>query len=166
MTLTANPRRVLLSFLFSSAALVALFTPAAAQTNGKQHTGNGQQKIESLKIAYITQQLNLDPAQAQKFWPVYNQYQAALHRLSRQRRKNLMSEDELHKASDSEIERSLDQDFSYQKQALQIREEYRDKFRKVLPPEKVAQLYRAERDFNLKLIRELHRRQKNGQSGG
>ena len=32
------------------------------------------EKIQSLKIAFITQKLQLTPDEAQKFWPVYNQY--------------------------------------------------------------------------------------------
>jgi Spy/CpxP family protein refolding chaperone len=158
MTLISNSRSLAFSLLFSAAVLAF---PLAVQAQG---AGGGQQKIESLKIAYISQQLNLDPAQAQKFWPVYNEYQAALRQLSRKWRRNLKDQDQLQKASDHQINQSLDKDFDYQKQALQIREQYRDKFSKVLPPEKVMQLYRAERDFNLKLIRELHRRQKNGHS--
>jgi Spy/CpxP family protein refolding chaperone len=158
MTVIRKSRSLAFSLLFSAAVL-------ALPLAGHAQQGSGQQKIESLKIAYITQQLNLDPAQAQKFWPVYNQYQAALHDLARKRRKNLMNQDQLQKASDSQIEQSLDKDFDYQKQALKIREQYRDKFSQVLPPEKVMQLYRAERNFNLKLIHELHRRQKNGRGG-
>jgi Skp family chaperone for outer membrane proteins len=36
----------------------------------------GNDKIESLKIAYITKRLLLTPEESQKFWPVYNQYEA------------------------------------------------------------------------------------------
>ena len=36
----------------------------------------GNDKIESLKIAYITKRLQLTPEESQKFWPVYNQYEA------------------------------------------------------------------------------------------
>ena len=32
------------------------------------------EKIQALKIAFITQKLQLTADEAQKFWPVYNQY--------------------------------------------------------------------------------------------
>jgi hypothetical protein len=31
-------------------------------------------RIEALKIAYLTKKLNLSPEEAQRFWPVYNNY--------------------------------------------------------------------------------------------
>ena len=39
------------------------------------------EKIQSLKIAFITQKLQLTPDEAQKFWPVYNQYDNEIHSL-------------------------------------------------------------------------------------
>ena len=35
-------------------------------------------RLEALKIAYITNKLNLSPEEAQKFWPIYNQYSLEL----------------------------------------------------------------------------------------
>ena len=32
------------------------------------------EKIRTLKTAYITQELSLTPSEAEKFWPVYNEY--------------------------------------------------------------------------------------------
>ena len=31
-------------------------------------------KIQAMEVAYITKELNLSPEEAQKFWPVFNQY--------------------------------------------------------------------------------------------
>ena len=31
-------------------------------------------RIESLKIAFLTKKLNLSPEEAQRFWPIYNNY--------------------------------------------------------------------------------------------
>src|SRR5260221_12101410 len=33
-----------------------------------------EQNIEALKVAFISRELNLTPEEAEKFWPVYNQY--------------------------------------------------------------------------------------------
>ena len=38
---------------------------------GVAQNGN---RLEALKIAYITKRLDLSPEEAQKFWPIYNQY--------------------------------------------------------------------------------------------
>ena len=36
--------------------------------------GSGKEKIESLKIAFITKRLDLTSKEAQQFWPLYNEY--------------------------------------------------------------------------------------------
>jgi Spy/CpxP family protein refolding chaperone len=33
-----------------------------------------KEKIKALKVAYITEELNLTSEEAQKFWPIYNTY--------------------------------------------------------------------------------------------
>ena len=43
------------------------------QENLPEEKGNSQ-VIETLKTAYITKELNLTSEEAQKFWPVYNEY--------------------------------------------------------------------------------------------
>ncbi|HEX5552392.1 MAG TPA: hypothetical protein VFX43_04010 [Chitinophagaceae bacterium] len=159
---TGQKNKLFVSVLLTAMTLIFSGKVLLAQQQGSNSKGtraDAQQKIEALKVAYLTQQLNLNPGEAQKFWPVYNQYQKELHQLGRERRKNQMNKRELNKASDSQIKSSLDKDFNYQEQALAIKKKYRGKFDQVLPARKVVQLYKAEKDFNLKLIKELRRRQ-------
>lgn len=39
------------------------------------------ERIEALKTAYFTQQLELTSEQAQRFWPIYNNYSQEMHAL-------------------------------------------------------------------------------------
>lgn len=134
--------------------------------NNQSNNGNAQQKIESLKMAYLTQQLDLTPKEAQKFWPVYNQYQQEMQKINQEERSNRKDRSSLKNPNDQQIEQSLDRDFQLRQQALQLRENYRKQFRDVIPPRKVSKLYQSEREFNMKLIQELHRRQHTEMSGG
>jgi hypothetical protein len=57
-----------------------------------QPPGNMQDKrehIESLKISFITQKLNLTREEAQRFWPIYNEYYDALQSLRTERKEEL-----------------------------------------------------------------------------
>ena len=49
-----------------------------AQDDLPQDETKKQEKIQSLYIAYITQQLNLNPEEAQKFWPVHSQFETEI----------------------------------------------------------------------------------------
>jgi predicted O-linked N-acetylglucosamine transferase (SPINDLY family) len=50
----------------------------------KQQFEQQREKIESQRIAFITQELDLTPAEAQAFWPVYNEYDKKRHELNKQ----------------------------------------------------------------------------------
>ncbi|RYY30920.1 MAG: hypothetical protein EOO04_03305, partial [Chitinophagaceae bacterium] len=73
--------------------LFILFTlnGAYAQTGGNNLRNNGG-KIEALKIAFLTNKMALSPAEAQKFWPVYNKYTEEIRRARLDAREKKQSE--------------------------------------------------------------------------
>lgn len=99
--------------------------------------GNGQrgEKIQALKIAFITQKLHLTSAEAEKFWPVYNEYNNEIKNL----RVNNRNED------------VLDND----EKLLDIRKKYRPSFENILGPIRANDLYKTEREFRNILIQRL-----------
>ena len=98
---------------------------------------NGE-KIQALKIAFITQKLQLTPDEAQKFWPVYNQYDNEIHNI--------------------EIDNSDPSAIHKEEKLLDIRKKYLSSFEKILGPDKTNRLFNAERDFRGILIRRLQNR--------
>jgi formiminotetrahydrofolate cyclodeaminase len=96
-----------------------------------QDTGPGQEKIQALKIAFITQKLNLSSEEAQKFWPVYNQY-----------------DNEIKSIQQGDVLKS-------EEQLLNIRKKYKSSFEKVIGQQKLNKLFNAERDFRSVLIQRL-----------
>lgn len=96
------------------------------------------EKIKALKIAFITQKLQLTPDEAQKFWPIYDQYENEIS--------SLQLEDKSGPALENE------------EKLLNIRKKYLSSFEKVLGPQKTNNLFNAERDFRAILIRRLQNR--------
>lgn len=120
------------------------------------------EKIKSMKVAFITQKLNLTVDEAQKFWPVYNEFDLkrtqilnSKQRILRDLRSNGSS------YSDEEIEKKLDKRMEYEKQEAELKITYYQKFKQVLPIKKVASLYSAEIQFKRELIRRLQERRRN-----
>lgn len=99
---------------------------------------NGHEKIQALKVAFISQKLHLTPSEAEKFWPVYNQYDSEI----RQLRANKKDGDVL----DNE------------QKVLDIRKKYKPSFEKILGSARLNDLYNAERDFRNVLIQRLKER--------
>jgi uncharacterized protein YfkK (UPF0435 family) len=98
-------------------------------------------RLEALKIAYITKKMDLSPEEAQRFWPIYNQYAVEL-RQARQ---------EAQRMNESEI--SLDE------KMLGIRKKYNVQFNQVLSPEKVNTFFKSEKEFGAFVQKEMERRE-------
>jgi hypothetical protein len=106
----------------------------------KAQNGNGN-RLEALKIGYLTKKLDLSPEEAQKFWPVYNLYSAEM----KQTRRNAV------KNGSTEIE--------YDEAALNVRKKYSSQFNQVLSPQKVDTFFKSEKEFDEYVQKELIRRQ-------
>ena len=135
--------------------LAILFTSnhVWAQPDNPKH----RERIKALKIAYITEHVNLSAEQAEKFWPVYNRFEKELHNLHRGFMEKYRSDNP--NADRRTAHEYIDANLDFQEQALAIKKKYKDEFLKVISPEQLADLYRAERGFKEMLLRELGRRQ-------
>jgi hypothetical protein len=110
------------------------------------------ERLESAKIAFLTQRIDLSSREAEKFWPVYNQYQNELKALMQQRKGDMQKQDQL--SANDQIDRQLDME----SKVLELKKRYTREFGKVLSPEKIVSLFQAERDFKNELIKELRER--------
>jgi len=99
--------------------------------------GNGQriEKIQALKIAFITQRLDLTPAEAEKFWPIYNDYEHELNNIRLNNRNGDVLDNE--------------------QKLLNIKKKYSPSFEKVLGPQKLNKFFNAEKEFRNILIKRL-----------
>ena len=110
-------------------------------------------KVEAMKVGFITERLNLSPEEAKNFWPVYNKYQEELEIVRKSRRENLinaqMNFDEM---TDKEVDKAIENQIASRQNELDLLKKYHPQFKQVLPVKKVAKLYRAEEDFKRKLL--------------
>lgn len=112
--------------------------------------------IEAMKIAFLTTKLDLTPEEAQKFWPVYNQYNDKLQELRKKRRSDERdAKKNFEDLTDKEIEQAIDNDLAFRQKELDLQKEYNTKFKAVLPIKKVSRLYAAEEQFKRVLIDRL-----------
>ncbi|GEM_PF-124596 len=122
----------------------------------KQQFEQQREKIESQRIAFITQELDLTPAEAQAFWPVYNEYDKKRHELNKQFRKQRQADDRTpDQLTEKEAADLADQQLVEAQKMLDLRKEYHAKFKSVLPPRKLLKLYDSERDFQKVLLKRL-----------
>ncbi len=111
------------------------------------------ERIEAIKVAFITKKLDLTTEEAQKFWPVYNNYQKELMELMRKRR-------EARQKTDIAPNDKINADLNYESRILDLKKKYKKLYLKAIPADKVLLLYQAEREFREHLIKQLNHRRK------
>ena len=138
--------------------LSALLLLAGIQTANAQNKEDWREKIMSEKIAFLTSELNITPQEAQTFWPVYNQVNKekdeAMHEVFRAYK--AMSSAIKDNKSAKEIDNLLDKYLSALEKQRELDNKTPDRYKKVLPVEKVAKLYVAEERFRRQQIHRLH----------
>ncbi len=99
-----------------------------------------QEKIRSLYVAYVTQQLALTPDEAQKFWPVHTQFENELKSVD----KNLA-------------------ELSKQQARLDIKKRYQDNFNKIIGFNRCERFFRMDGEFKRKLLDRMQKQGNNHQ---
>ena len=153
-----------------SAALLSLIVLPMMQVNAQPGPGTKKarmEKIEAQRVAFITDRLDLTPSEAQAFWPVYNEYDAKRHELSKSFHKAPPGEEKpIEEMTEKEASEVADDQLVEAQKLLDLRKEYHAKFKSVLPVKKVIMLYDSERDFQKQLIDRLRNGQGKGQGQG
>lgn len=145
---------LLLALLLGSAEAWAQSAAPAGAPRMAGSPARGRQRLENARIAYITDKLALTPEQAQRFWPLFNEFTAKRRELRQQTRLGLRNQD-FSTMSDKDIRAALDDQFKLRQGEINLEKEYVDKFAKVITLRQVAQLLQAERDFTKELIQRL-----------
>lgn len=115
-----------------------------------------EERIRSLRIAFLTEKLQLTPEEAQKFWPIYNEYEQKRRKL----RKEYRNEKKGTEITDVEADEMVDASFELQEKQLKLKRTYYDRMKKVIPAQKLVTLDRAEKEFRRKVVKEIKRRKK------
>jgi hypothetical protein len=112
---------------------------------------NPGRKLEQVKETFIGQQLKLTPQESAAFWPLYRQYVQQLTAVRILKRMN---------NSDRSVDgtEQIRKDLDYESQIVAIKKQYSQQFLRILPPEKVSELYKSERQFNDEALRILSER--------
>ena len=130
-----------------------------------QKTNQSREKIKSLKIAYLTEQLNLTSKEAEVFWPIYNAHDEKINALRFAIRKNLKNLREQfldpNSVSEKKAKSSIDFKLKTDKKILQEQNEFIGKITKILGYKKTIQLQFAEMEFGRNLMRKYKQRRKN-----
>ena len=120
---------------------------------------SNMERLNAYKIAFFTKRLNLTPQEAEKFWPVYNEYQDMKNKiqLERQEINRNFNQNELN-MTDKEMTEAGDRFIALEVREASLAQEFHTKLKTILSPVKVLRLYQAENQYRLQLLKELQQR--------
>lgn len=141
--------------LFGSFILCFVLNTSAQKKDAAHY-----QKIITLKVNFISSELNLSPETAEKFWPVYNYHEKINRELRSTKIKNIKKDIDEHPSiesiSDEEATELSNRILDISKQHHDNKTELFDKLKPILTPQQLLKLHFTEMEFNKKVLRKLH----------
>lgn len=115
-----------------------------------------REKLDAYRIGFFTKKLSLTPDEAEKFWPVYNDYQKQRNSLLIGRRELIRNFNQSESTlSDKELTEIGDKLINTFSEESSIALSFHTKIKGILPPAKVIKYYQAENQWKAQLLNEL-----------
>jgi hypothetical protein len=136
-------------------SLLLLFVSTVSFSQGFREK---KEKVKALKVAFITDELNLTTDEAQRFWPIYNAFDDKQAELRHEKMKAILDRFEpgnVEKLSEKDASSLLIQMEIIEENLFALRKKFIRDLQGVLPAKKIIRLKKAEDEFNRKLLRQM-----------
>ena len=115
-----------------------------------------RKRMQTRKIAFVSNSLEISPKQSESFWPIYNVYSSELksiHLKKKKVRRNYM----LNKQSMNDVELGLviDSLFNLDQEYLDLKIKYVKQFSNIISKKQMFELYVIEENFKKDLLRKI-----------
>lgn len=120
-----------------------------------------KEKIEALKIAFLTEQLELTEKEAQKFWPIYNNHRKTMGEIFKEEhekiRFSIRKKGGYETLTETEAKQLLTHKMNLEKRSYKEKKDFQESLMSFLPHKKILKLQIAEREFKKQLFERLRR---------
>ena len=135
----------------TSALILMILAFTANAQRGQLNKGN--ERIQSLKVAFITEKLNFTPEESATFWPLYNEMEAKIEEIKKSPIKKARAVE-----SDNDAKEFILERFSVEEEALSTKKEYYLLLADKISAQKVMKLNQVENQFKRELLKEVRNR--------
>jgi hypothetical protein len=115
------------------------------------------EKIRAARITLINNRLGLTPEQAEKFWPLYNEYTGQRQDLLKEYQ-SMRKSSEGKQLTDEESKELLNKGIQLKEKQVDLDRTYNDRLTRVITNNQILLLRRAEEDFRKMIIERLDNR--------
>jgi hypothetical protein len=147
-------KKIILVIIFISITTVQLFAQR-----------NDMNRIKAFKTAYITDALDLSASEAEKFWPVYNEFSKTIQQVKNRKTREIAQQMRLKGGVDNLTENEasvlIKEFLAIDANVLEAKRVLFKKLDGVISPKKIIKLFKAEQDFNKELLKRFRDREEN-----
>jgi len=144
--------------IFSSTLFAQKHKPLQGEMGIKKEE---RAKIETLRRAFISTQLDLSQSDSTQFWPIYDKFTLEFRDYKKDVRKKMKSISETENISDREAEKLLKEVNALELKIAALKTSSNKEIAAIIGYAKTAQLSEIERAFKKKLLEELKGRRRN-----
>jgi len=113
-------------------------------------------RFRAQRVSFLTERMKLSSTEAQRFWPVYNEYSEKRDKINIEKIKlNRYVSQFANSINDKEANELADKFILLEKQDVQLREDYHKKFTSIVSARKVLLLYQGETQFKAYLLKQI-----------
>lgn len=117
-----------------------------------------EERIESQRVAFISQRLDISPKTAQQFWPIYNDYRTKEKALQRAK----TARPRIAQMNDAEAGEFIKNMMVRDQELLDLRGDLLSQLEGIVSPTQILKLIQAERAFKERLVQMLRRQRQKG----
>lgn len=148
--LQLHPHKMSFRILLSTVLMCLTF-----YANAQKPSEDSKERIKALKVAYITENLDLTPEEAVKFWPIYNAYEERVHHLKYVELRPIRAQFRDNAISEAKARELLDKAIDIDDKIHRERQQLIRNLRKEISAKKVMMLKKTEDDFYHQLYKQL-----------
>lgn len=117
------------------------------------HAQPGRDRVEALRVSFITKRVDLTSSEAERFWPVYNEYNEKIKALRKNLRQTFKTAGE--NLNDKSAEEACQLEIQTRQAEADLHRLYGERIRDIIGARKLVRLRLAEEEFKREMINTL-----------
>jgi hypothetical protein len=111
-----------------------------------------REKLEALRVSFITDRLKLGSSESARFWPVYNEYNDKIREIRRGLRQSYHVRGEL---SEKEAEEIYQRELTARTAEAEVHRLYASRLKQIIGPVRFVTLRQAEEEFKRQMLKAI-----------
>ncbi len=122
-----------------------------------------KEKIKALKVAFITERLNLTSNEAQEFWPIYNAHEEKMENFRQRERTEIYSKlKDINAVSDTKANKLLQEYVALEAEKSKEQQLFLEELKTVISAKKIFLLLKSENGFKRRLLKQYRQNRGGG----